>query len=74
MGVEYTKLTRVEYGVREVETKGVQAEEEGRVEVNGEVVRGGLEDWRKWGLARAGMLGLGAVMSVVGLFGDRYHN
>ena len=69
-GIEKLRLGSVEYGVRSVET----LDREEMVEVNGEVVRGGLERWRSWGLWRGGAVGMGFVLSAVGVYGDRYHN
>ncbi|RPB17114.1 hypothetical protein P167DRAFT_479492 [Morchella conica CCBAS932] len=65
--VEGARLSAVEAEVVSVETEG---RGRGGVEVNGEVVRGGLERWRRWGLVRGGLLGMGFAMGVVGIWGD----
>ncbi|TGZ76198.1 hypothetical protein EX30DRAFT_336900 [Ascodesmis nigricans] len=67
IAVEKMKLAGVEMGVQRARTA-----KEGEVEVNGEVVRGGIEAWRQWALVRGGIVGLGFVLNVVGLYGDRF--
>jgi len=70
IAVEKLKLSGVEYGVRNVETSGTRRGTGADVEVNGEVVRGGLEQWRQWGLVRGSLIGVGFGMGLLGIWGD----
>jgi len=76
IAIERLKLSGVEVGVLTTQTvrsergrRGTGAE----VEINGEVVRGGLDNWRTWGLMRGAIIGAGFLMSLVGLYGDHFH-
>ncbi|KAI5811293.1 hypothetical protein DFH27DRAFT_620349 [Peziza echinospora] len=56
---------------RQYDDRGVVVGEEGGEEVvNGEAVRGGLERYRVGGLVRAGVVGVGFLVGVVGNWGD----
>ncbi|KAL7270898.1 hypothetical protein RUND412_006378 [Rhizina undulata] len=71
IGVERLRLSGVEIGVLEIVS--TEAEADGNVvEVNGEVVRGGIENWRRWGLVRGLMVGVGFGLGLVGIWGDRF--
>lgn len=70
LGIEGVKLSPVESGVLSVDTAGGKGKRRGEVDVNGEVVRGGLENWRRWGLARGALVGVGFAMGVLGIWGD----
>lgn len=67
--VEKVRLKPVEFGVLSVDT-GVKVKGKKEADVNGEVVRGGLENWRRWGLVRGGVVGVGFGMGVMGIWGD----
>jgi len=62
VGVERHKLAGVEHGVR--------ALDDGEGQANGEAVQGGMEAWRKWGLLRGGIVGVGFAVGLVGIYGD----
>jgi autophagy-related protein 33 len=62
VGIERLRLSGVENGVMSIP--------KGEVEVNGEVVRAGVDDWRRWGLVRGGIIGSGFLVALVGLYGD----
>lgn len=76
IGIEKLKLSGVEYGVQKLKTKEETVERrmvaQGDVEVNGEVVRAGIEEWRRWGVVRGAIVGVGFGLSLVGLYGDRF--
>lgn len=69
--IERLRLAPVELGVLSVDMgKRRGRSGQGEVDVNGEVVRGGLENWRRWGLVRGAVLGVGFGMGVLGIWGD----
>lgn len=68
--IEGARLKPVEFGVLSVDTAGAKAKGRKEVDVNGEVVRGGLENWRRWGLVRGGVVAVGFGMGVMGIWGD----
>lgn len=70
LAVEGARLKPVQFGVLSVDTAGAKAKGRKEVEINGEVVRGGLENWRRWGLVRAAVVGVGFGMGVMGIWGD----
>lgn len=70
IAVEKLKLSGVEYGVRSIETTGSRRGTGAEVEINGEVVRGKLENWRTWGLFRGSLMGVGFGMGLLGIWGD----
>ena len=41
-------------------------------DVNGEVVRDRIDGYRRWVLLRGGFIGVGFLVSLVGLYGDRF--
>ncbi|KAA8913868.1 hypothetical protein FN846DRAFT_37082 [Sphaerosporella brunnea] len=65
VGIERLRLAGVEYGIMSTPTSTSN-----EVEVNGEVVRKGVDDWRRWGLIRGGIIGSGFLLALVGLYGD----
>lgn len=68
IALEKKKMAGVEIGVLNAPTE--KKKKGDQVDVNGEVVRGGLEKWRVWGLVRGGIIGFGFAMGVVGIWGD----
>lgn len=54
-------------GVGVVDDEGEEVEE---LDVNGEVVKGGLERYKKGNLVKAGMVGMAFLVGVVGNWGD----
>lgn len=68
--VEGARLKPVEFGVLSVDASVGRGKRRGDVDVNGEVVRGGLENWRRWGLVRGVVVGVGFGMGVLGIWGD----
>jgi autophagy-related protein 33 len=70
---ERYRLTGVEYGVMATQTvkndggrRGTGTDEE----VNGEVIRLGIDEYQHWVLVRGGIIGTGFLLSLVGLYGD----
>ena len=71
IALEKLKLSGVEIGVLDVQTaantrKGTGSE----VEVNGEVVRAGVDEWARWGVVRGAIVGSGFLVGLVGIYGD----
>ena len=61
----------MEFMVRDT-VRGLEAMEGDEEEVNGEVVREGMERWRTSVGMRGAVWGTGWVMGMVGLWGDRF--
>ncbi|KAG0639712.1 hypothetical protein HOY80DRAFT_1009393 [Tuber brumale] len=68
VALEKSRMVGVEVGVVNVQTRKKRGGES--VDVNGEVVKGGMEAWRVWGLVRGGLVAFGFAMGVVGIWGD----
>ena len=69
IALEKAKMTGVEIGVESTQTERKRRSGES-VEINGEVVMGGLQKWRGWGLVRSGILSFGFALGVVGIWGE----
>src|SRR5205807_1434053 len=65
--LERSRMVGVEVGVVNVQTRKKRGGES--VDINGEVVKGGMEAWRVWGLVRGGLVAFGFAMGVVGVWG-----
>ncbi|KAI5777695.1 hypothetical protein EDC01DRAFT_713648 [Geopyxis carbonaria] len=75
IAIEKCKLAGVETGVLSTQTvlsHPITKRSNMEAEINGEVVNENLECWGKWGLLRGGIIGTGFVISLIGLYGDRY--
>jgi autophagy-related protein 33 len=73
IAIEKMKLSGVEIGVLESQiliSEGGRQGTGAEVEANGEAVRGGLDDWRRWGLVRGGIIGSGFLLCLVGMHGE----
>lgn len=70
IAIEKLKLSGVEFGVLRVQTSGERRGTGADVEVNGEVVRAGVDEWARWGIVRGMIVGSGFLLSLVGLYGD----
>lgn len=70
---ERFRLSGVEYGVMVTQTVKIDGGRRGtgtEEEVNGEVVRSGIDEYQHWVLVRGGIIGTGFLLSLVGLYGD----
>lgn len=68
IALEKSRMVGVEVSVVNVQTRKKKGGES--VDVNGEMVKGGMEAWRVWGLVRGGLVAFGFAMGVVGIWGD----
>jgi autophagy-related protein 33 len=74
IALERLRLSGVEYGITSTQTlkvlQGGGAGGEIDEEVNGEVIKDGIDQYQHWVLIRGGIIGSGFLMSLVGLYGD----
>ncbi|KAI5817719.1 hypothetical protein BZA77DRAFT_309298 [Pyronema omphalodes] len=73
IALERLRLSGVEYGITSTQTMKLQGGSAGGEvdeEVNGEVIKDGIDQYQHWVLIRGGIIGSGFLMSLVGLYGD----